>query len=107
MIITIIGGIFILGGLFFFLVGTIGILRLPDVFTRIHSAAKCDTLGVFLTLTGLIIYNGFKITSLKLLLILVFIWITNPTATHLIGNAQYSVNKSEAIEHGVKENENI
>ena len=107
MIITIIGWIFILGGFFFFLVGTIGILRLPDVLTRIHSAAKCDTLGGFLTLTGLIICNGFKITSLKLLLILVFIWITNPTATHLIGKAQYSVNKSEATEHGVKDNENI
>ncbi|KGI38185.1 monovalent cation/H(+) antiporter subunit G [Clostridium tetani] len=107
MIITIIGGIFILGGLFFFLVGTIGILRLPDVFTRIHSAAKCDTLGVLLTITALIIFNGFKVTSLKLFLILIFIWITNPTATHLIGKAQYGINKPKVTEDGVKNNENI
>lgn len=107
MIIPIIGGIFILGGLFSFLVGTIGILRLPDVFTRIHSAAKCDTLGVFLTLIGLIIFNGFNVTSLKLILILIFIWITNPTATHLIGKAQYSIKNLDVTEDEVKNNENI
>lgn len=108
MILTIIGGTFIFGGLFFFLVGTIGILRFPDVFTRIHSAAKCDTLGVLLTITGLIIFNGLNVTSLKLFLILIFIWITNPTATHLIGNAQYTVNKSEVTtEDEVKKHENI
>jgi multicomponent Na+:H+ antiporter subunit G len=89
MIVNIVGGIFILGGLFFFLVGTIGIIRFPDVMTRIHAAAKCDTLGALLCLTGLIVFNGFNIVSLKLLLVLIFIWITNPTAAHLIGKAEY------------------
>ncbi len=69
------------------MVGTVGILRFPDVFTRAHSAAKCDTLGAVLTLTSLIIYNGMNFVSLKLVLIIVFIWITNPTATHLIAKA--------------------
>lgn len=93
MLRVLMGSIFIFGGLFFFLVGTIGILRFPDVLTRVHSAAKCDTLGALLCLTGLIIFNGFNILSLKLLLVLIFIWITNPTATHLIGKAEYYKNK--------------
>lgn len=94
MLIDLLGGIFILGGLFFFLVGTIGIIRFPDVLSRIHAAAKCDTLGALLCLTGLIIFNGLNMSSLKILLVLVFIWITNPTATHLIGKAVYTKNNS-------------
>lgn len=89
MLRDIMGGVFILGGLFFFLVGTVGIIRFPDVLSRIHAAAKCDTLGALLCLTGLIIFNGFNIVSAKILLVLVFIWVTNPTATHLIGKAEY------------------
>lgn len=92
MLINLLGGIFILGGLFFFLVGTIGIIRFPDVLSRIHAAAKCDTLGALLCLTGLIIFNGFNMSSLKILLVLVFVWVTNPTATHLIGKAVYKSN---------------
>lgn len=79
--------IFLFGGVFFFAVGSIGLLRLPDFFTRAHSAAKCDTLGAVLCLVALMIYSGFNYTSLKLLLVVLFIWITNPTATHLIARA--------------------
>ncbi|PRR78922.1 Na(+)/H(+) antiporter subunit G [Clostridium liquoris] len=105
MIKTIIAGIFIFGGLFFFMVGTLGILRFPDVFTRIHSAAKCDTLGALLSLMGLIIFNGFNWTALKLILVLIFIWITNPTATHLIGKAEYLRTLDEGA--GINKDENI
>ena len=74
-------------GLFFLLVGTVGILRLPDVLTRAHSAAKCDTLGAVLSLTALIIMEGITLTSVKIITIIIFIWITSPTATHLIADA--------------------
>lgn len=77
------------GSLFFFLIGTIGLFRFPDMLTRAHSAAKCDTLGAILALTALIVFNGLNIVSLKLLLIILFIWITNPTATHLIAKTRY------------------
>lgn len=92
-------GAFLLGGLFFFLVGTVGLIRFPDMYTRAHSAAKCDTLGAVLSLVALIIYNGVNIVSLKLLLIILFIWITNPVATHLITRARYEqeVNDHEDI----------
>lgn len=78
------------GGLFFFLVGTAGLLRFPDVMTRIHSAAKCDTLGALLCITALILYSGGGFISLKLILIIVFLWTTNPTATHIIAKAELS-----------------
>lgn len=79
--------VLLLSGMFFFLVGTIGILRFPDVLTRAHSAAKCDTLGAILSLAALIVLRGIDLVSIKLLTIIVFVWITGPTATHLIANA--------------------
>lgn len=99
--------IFMMGGLFFFMVGTLGILRFPDIFTRAHSAAKCDTLGALLCMTGLIVYNGFDVVSLKIFLILVFVWITNPTATHLIAKAEYLRGNSLKDTNGVDEVEDI
>jgi len=102
MVINLVGGVFILGGLFFFLVGTIGIIRFPDVLSRIHAAAKCDTLGALLCLTGLIIFNGFNMISLKILLVLIFIWVTNPTASHLIGKAEYIRTNTHNKQDGVK-----
>lgn len=73
-----------LSGLFFFAVGTVGIIRFPDALTRAHGAAKCDTLGAALCLLALIVYSGINIVSLKLFLVIAFIWVTNPTATHAI-----------------------
>jgi len=99
--------IFLTGGLFFFMVGTIGILRLPDVFTRAHSTAKSDTLGAVLSLLALIIYSGFNYTSLKLLLVIIFIWITNPTATHLILRIFFIDNQKSKESNGVKQDEDF
>lgn len=81
--------LFLLGGAFFFLVGTIGLIRMPDVFCRMHATTKCDTLGAGMILVGLMIFYGFSVITLKLLLILIFIWLTNPTAAHIIAKAEY------------------
>lgn len=81
--------LFLVGGAFFFFVGTAGLIRMPDVFCRMHATTKCDTLGAGLILVGLMIFNGFSMISLKLLLILIFIWLTNPTAAHIIAKAEY------------------
>jgi multicomponent Na+:H+ antiporter subunit G len=80
---------FLFGGLFFFMVGTVGIIRFPDLFSRAHSAAKCDTLGAVLCLTSLVVLEGLSMVSLKIILILIFLWTSNPTATHLIAKAEY------------------
>jgi multicomponent Na+:H+ antiporter subunit G len=85
----IISAFLLVSGLFFFVVGTIGILRFPDIYTRAHSSAKCDTLGTILTLSGLCVYNGINFITFKILLIVGFIWITSPTATHIITKAHY------------------
>lgn len=99
--------IFLFGGLFFFLVGTLGILRFPDIFTRAHSAAKCDTLGAILCLFALMVFNGIDIVSFKILLILIFVWITNPTATHLISKAEYTRQNLIKNSSGGDKGENI
>lgn len=76
-------------GLFFVLAGTIGVLRLPDFFTRIHAAGMTDTLGAELIIVGLMIQSGWSQMSLKLLLVAILLLITSPTATHAVANAAH------------------
>lgn len=83
-------------GAFFFFVGTVGLIRLPSAITRVHATTKADTLGLGLIIIGLILIIGFNVTSLKLLLVLIFVWITNPTAAHMITKAM--VNKKSKKE---------
>ena len=77
-------------GLFFVFSGTLGVLRFPDFFTRIHAAGMTDTLGLELILLGLIIQSGFSLLSLKFLLVGFFLLLTSPTATHAIADAAYT-----------------
>lgn len=79
----------ILAGLFFFTVATVGLLRLPDVYTRLHATTKGDTLGAALVLLGMAIFGGLEINTVKLGMIIAFVWLTNPTASHLVGKAAY------------------
>jgi multicomponent Na+:H+ antiporter subunit G len=78
---------FLLGGFFFFIAATVGLLRFPDFFCRLHATGKGDTLAVLLSLVGLSVYEGFSLTSLKLIFIAVFIFIAQPTYTHAISRA--------------------
>lgn len=71
-------------GLIFFLIGSIGVIRLPDLYSRAHSGAKCDALGMLLCIGSLMVYKGLNIVTLKLLICIFFLWVTSPTATHLI-----------------------
>ncbi len=80
-------------GLIFFTGGGVGILRLPDFYTRLHPAGKLDTLGTLLMMTAVAIFNlhhftwSALLTSLKIILTVVFIFLANPTATHSIVDA--------------------
>ncbi|MGJ8562108.1 MAG: monovalent cation/H(+) antiporter subunit G [Alphaproteobacteria bacterium] len=80
-----------LAGLFFVLAGTIGVLRLPDFFTRVHAAGMTDTLGAELIIVGLMIQAGFTQLSLKFLLVAMLLLVTSPTATHAVANAAHHV----------------
>ncbi len=74
----------LLGGGFFVLAGGIGMVRLPDVYTRSHAASMTDTLGAGLILISLMLQGGFTLITVKLILILVFIFFTSPTSTHAL-----------------------
>ena len=76
-------------GIFFIIVASIGIIRFPDFFSRIHPAGKSDTFGQLLVLSGLIAYEGCTLVSIKLLIIITFILIANPTATQAMAKAAF------------------
>ncbi|MDP6371762.1 MAG: monovalent cation/H(+) antiporter subunit G [Vicinamibacterales bacterium] len=79
----------LLFGLFFIAAGVVGVARLPDFYSRLHALGKSDTLGVALTATALALRGGVSLTSAKILLIVVFVTLANPTATHALGRAAY------------------
>ncbi|NBG87011.1 monovalent cation/H(+) antiporter subunit G [Isachenkonia alkalipeptolytica] len=83
---------------FFFGVGTLGLIRMPDTYTRMHASTKCDTLGAGLALLALAVYSGFSIISVKSIIVIAFIWITNPTAAHIIAKAKYHSEKKEELQ---------
>ena len=84
---NIFASILLLLGAAFLILATLGIVRLPDFFTRAHAMGKSETLGAILVLVGLAILNGLSLTSFKLVLILVFIAVANPVATHALVRA--------------------
>ena len=81
--------VFLLLGFFLITVAVIGVLRFPDFYTRLHASSKIDSLGVALTLTGLAVYNGFSLTSVKIIFIVIFIMLTSPLSSHLLAKAAY------------------
>ena len=80
-------------GLIIYTGGAIGILRFPDFYSRLHPAGKLDTMGLLLTMVAMALYNlhhfslSALLTSLKMILIVVFVFLTSPTATHAIVDA--------------------
>ncbi len=81
--------LFILVGFFFFVTATLGLLRFPDFFSRLHATGKGDTLAVLLSLSGLAVYHGLSLTSVKIVFIAVFMFLAQPTATHAISRAAF------------------
>jgi multicomponent Na+:H+ antiporter subunit G len=74
-------------GSIFILVGALGLVRLPDFYTRMHAAGVTDTLGAELLLLGMMLQAGLSLVTLKLVLISLFIFFTSPTSTHAVANA--------------------
>ena len=82
--------IFLVTGSLFCIVGGIGLLRMPDFYTRLHAAGITDTLGAGLVLLGLILQAGFSLITVKLLFILGFLYFTSPAVSHALAKAAYS-----------------
>ncbi len=78
---------FLFAGAGFLVIGGVGLLRMPDVFARMHPAGVTDTGGAALILCGLMLQGGLSLVTVKLGLILLFLWLTSPTATHTLAEA--------------------
>lgn len=89
------GAVFLLFGMFLFFVELIGVYRFKYVLNRMHAAAIGDTLGIGFSLLGLIIMNGLNFTSLKLFLVIVFLWFSSPTSSHLIAKLEVTTGKAK------------
>jgi multicomponent Na+:H+ antiporter subunit G len=88
----------IIVGAVFAIIGAVGILRLPDVFSRMHGAGIIDTLGAGLILVGLMFQAGFSLITVKLILIVVFLLFTSPTTTHALARAALNGGVNPLIE---------
>lgn len=89
------------GSVFFTLVATVGLLRLPDLYTRAHASSKADTLGAGFGLAAVAVAFGPSRAALKVVLLIAFIYLTNPTAAHAISRAAYD----QGVEPWKKEEE--
>ncbi len=87
MIVDILSWIAIGIGAAFILVGGLGLIRMPDFFTRLHATSVADTAGAGFILLGLMLQAGLSLTSFKLVLIFVFLVFTAPTAAHALAHA--------------------
>jgi multicomponent Na+:H+ antiporter subunit G len=77
----------VLAGSFFTVVGALGLVRMPDVFTRMHAASVTDTVGVGFLIAGMCLQAGFSLITLKLLFVLALFLFTAPVVTHALAQA--------------------
>lgn len=83
----------LLAGLFIFIVELIGSFKFKYVLNRMHAAALGDTLGLGISLFGLMILSGFNFLSLKLGLVIAFLWLASPVSSHLISRLEVTINE--------------
>ena len=87
--IDVISTIFLAAGSLIMITGTVGLLKFPDFYTRMHATGKCDTLGQILIILGCMIYEGFTFITIKLLLVSAFYLLAGPASTHALMKAAY------------------
>ncbi len=87
MLTTILSWIFLACGAFFCLLGGIGLIRMPDFYTRMHAASVTETLGAGLVLLGLMLHAGLSLVTVKLIMIGGLIFLASPTASHALAKA--------------------
>ena len=89
LLISILSGCFILLGVLALLIGALGLLRLPDVYCRIHAVGMIDTAGASFIILGLAIHEGVSLVTVKLLFIGIFLFFTSPIATHAVAQVAH------------------
>lgn len=86
-VVDVLSALSLLAGAFFCLVGAVGLLRMPDFYTRVHAASVLETLGAGFILLGLLLQAGFTLVAAKLLMIGLLIFFASPTASHALARA--------------------
>jgi multicomponent Na+:H+ antiporter subunit G len=86
-----IAAVFVLIGLFFFVLGAVGIVRMPDTYHRLHAATKCSTLGIIGLLAGVIFHLGTGAVDAKVVLVIVFAFVAGPVGSHMLAKAALRV----------------
>lgn len=87
LVLEILTGALLFVGSIFYIIGAIGIYRMPDVFSRMHATSVSETAGSLLLLAGLMIQSGLSLVTLKLAVILILLLYTGPVATHALARA--------------------
>ncbi len=85
-----VSAILLAGGAFFCVVGGIGMLRMPDLYTRMHAASVIETLGAYLLLAGFMVESGFTLVSAKLAMVGLLLFFAAPAATHALARAAFA-----------------
>ena len=93
----IVGVIFLVLGMAMFTIELLGVFHLKYVLNRMHMAATGDTLGIFLSLVGLMFMSGLNFTSLKLGLVIIFLWLSSPVSSHLIARLEVTTNPDNGM----------
>ena len=89
LLVTILSGFLIACGVVALLIGSLGLLRLPDVYCRIHAVGMIDTAGAGFIILGMVIHDGFTLVTVKLVLIGVIMFFTSPIATHAVAQVAF------------------
>jgi len=90
LLVDILSWVLIVGGGVFLIIGGVGMLRMPELYTRMHAAGIIDTAGLALMMIGLMLQAGFTLITVKLILIVVFILYTSPMSTHALAQSALS-----------------
>lgn len=80
----------LVAGSLFAIIGGIGVVRMPDFYTRSHAASITDTMGALLILLGLGLHSGLNLVTVKLVFVFLFLYLTSPTAAHALVKAAYA-----------------
>lgn len=100
LLVDILSWVLIVVGGVFLIIGGIGMLRLPELFTRMHAAGIIDTAGLGLMMIGLMLQAGFTLITVKLILIVVFILYTSPMSTHALAQSALSTGVKPLLADG-------
>lgn len=101
------GAALMLCGLGIFVIEMIGVFRFRYVLNRMHAAAMGDTLGIGFSLVGLILMSGLNFTSLKLFFVIVFLWFSSPTSSHLIARLEVTTDEEKEKHYRVTKLEDL